>query len=191
MVVGIHGRQGFLRVRSQTDNPQRFTAGKVVYAQGLPYTIQQARTTLRGILLKLEDVDSDSQARALLRAELEVPEEDVPPAPEDTYYHFQLLEARVYAASGAYLGQVAEVLNTGSNDVYVVVDGDQELLVPALGDVVVEVDLETKRLTVDLPEGLEPRSLAPSPPARPKRPARRPRRRRPPVGTPGAPTERP
>ena len=190
MVVGIHGRLGLLRVRSQTDNPQRFTAGKVVYAQGRPYTIQQARMTPQSILLKLEDIDSDSQARALLSATLEVPEEDVPPAPADTYYHFQLLETQVYTTSGAYLGQVAEVLNTGSNDVYVVVDGDQELLVPALGDVVVEVDLQAKRLTVDLPEGLEPRSLTP-PPARPKRPARRPRRRRPSSGTQAAPPEQP
>ena len=60
----------------------------------------------------------------------------------------------VWTSEGEYLGVVEDILSTGSNDVYVARGGDKEVLIPALGDVVVEVDTDRGRMTVDLPEGL-------------------------------------
>ena len=60
----------------------------------------------------------------------------------------------VWTSEGEYLGAVEDILSTGSNDVYVVRLGDKEVLVPALGDVVVDVDVERGRMTVDMLEGL-------------------------------------
>jgi 16S rRNA processing protein RimM len=178
MVLGVHGHHGQLRVRPMTDNPDRYLPGKVVYLQGQPYTVSETKHAGQNLLVKLEGVDSADEARLMLHLALEVPEAEVPEPPDGTYYHFQVLDLDVYDRSGAHLGRLAEVLQTGSNDVYVVIDGEQELLVPAIADVVVTVDLERHRMTVDLPEGLESRHVAPPAPARSKK-RRRQRKRGP------------
>ena len=80
----------------------------------------------------------------------------------------------VVTPGGQALGVLREVLVTGANDVYVVVTDGSELLVPALADVVVAVDVDARRMTVDVPPGLEPRALQPAKPAPPRRRRRRP-----------------
>ena len=60
----------------------------------------------------------------------------------------------VHNVSGAYLGQLAQILNTGANDIYVVENMSQELLVPAIGSVIISVDLNDNQIIIDLPEGL-------------------------------------
>jgi 16S rRNA processing protein RimM len=163
-------------VEPETDNPARFLPGKVVYLKGRPYTINESRRTSQGLLLELDGL-GDGEARQLTHEPVEVPAQDVPPAPEGTYYHFQILDLEVFDLTGTYLGKVTEVLSTGANDVYVVTTGDQELLVPAMQDVIVSVDMERRRMAVNLPPGLEPRPVhAPR-----KRPA--PKRRRSPPRT--------
>lgn len=175
-MLGPHGRFGELRVRPLTDNPERFRPGSVMYLRAQRYTVESARAAGHNLLVKLQGVDSLAAAKPLTGGSLEVPESDVPPPPEGTYYYFQVLDLDVFDGNGEHLGQVAEVLSTGSNDVYIVRSegaSAHELLVPAIEDVVVSVDLEKRRMTVELPEGLEPRPLA-------ERPARgKPRPRRP------------
>ena len=76
------------------------------------------------------------------------------PLSPGSYYHFQILDMEVWTLSGELLGAVTDILSTGSNDVYVVSKGGSETLLPAIQDVVLDVDLEKGRITVDLPEGL-------------------------------------
>lgn len=179
-VIGVHGYGGRLRVKPETDNPVRFLPGKVVYLKGKPYTIHESRRMGQGLLLELDGL-GDDEARRLTHEPLEVPTEDVPPAPEGAYYHFQILDLEVFDLAGTHLGKITEVLSTGANDVYVVTTDDHELLVPAMQDVVVSVDMERRRMAVDLPPGLEPRPVhGPR-----KRPAPK-RRRLPPRTQPGA-----
>ena len=105
--------------------------------------------------MKLDLVKDRSHAETLHGLLLTVPREYVESLPEGSYYHFQLLDLRVYNREGEYLGKIKEILSTGSNDVYVVgVEGRRDLLVPALEDVVREVDLDEGRMVVLLPEGL-------------------------------------
>ena len=94
------------------------------------------------------------QAAGLQGAVVEVPEREVSPLQEGCYYYFQIIDLQVYTTQGEWLGTVRDVLSTGANDVYVVQGGEREVLIPALDDVVVEVDVERRRMTVDLPEGL-------------------------------------
>ena len=105
-------------------------------------------------LVKLDGVQTREEAAGLKGAMLEVPLEEAPALTADTYYHFQILDMEVWTAQGEYMGSIQDILTTGSNDVYVARDGDREVLIPALGDVVVDVDTENGRMTVDLPEGL-------------------------------------
>ena len=78
----------------------------------------------------------------------------LPALEEGTYYWSDLIGLDVHATDGRFLGKIASIFRTGSNDVYVTRDEDRETLIPALVSVVKSVDLETGRMTVDLPEGL-------------------------------------
>ncbi len=173
VVAGAHGLWGRLRILPVTDNPARFQPGGVVHISETPHTVESVDTAGQYLLVKLAGLDSDRRAHELAGAVVEVPASDVPPAPDGAYYHFQLLEAEVYDTVGAYLGRLEEVLSTGANDVYIVRNEGMELLVPAMADVVVSVDVAAARITVDLPPGLEPQPL----PGRKPSP-RGPRRRR-------------
>ena len=173
VVAGVHGREGRLRIRPITDNPARYRPGSVVHISGTPHTVESVATAGQYLLVKLAGLESAQQAHELANAVVEVPAGEVPPAPDGAYYHFQLLEAEVHDTAGAYLGRLVEGLSTGANDVYIVRNESTELLVPAMADVVVSVDVAAGRVTVDLPPGLEPQPLS----AR-KLASRRPRRRR-------------
>jgi len=73
---------------------------------------------------------------------------------EGIYYWFDLIGIKVYTTEEKYLGRIESIVETGSNDVYVVKHGEKEVLIPALESVVLDIDLEHKRMRVDLPEGL-------------------------------------
>jgi len=82
-----------------------------------------------------------------------VPEDDLPPLPDGRYYIYQLEGLTVWEKEICY-GKLTEVMQPGSNDVYVVSDGKREILVPALKTVIKSVDLDSNRMEVELPAGL-------------------------------------
>ena len=93
-----------------------------------------------------------AQPRAGLR--LRGPQSEGPPPQEGGYVHYQRIGLRVRTVDGEDLGEIAEILETGSNDVYVVAGGAGEILVPALSKVVRQIDIPAGLMVVDLPEGL-------------------------------------
>ena len=85
---------------------------------------------------------------------LEIYSEDFQPLPEGEYYWFQIEGLQVFDEEGRYYGTVNEIIVTGSNDVYVVQDGDKELLLPMIDSVVKSIDLEENKLIFHIIEGL-------------------------------------
>ena len=84
-----------------------------------------------------------------------VPETDLNPLPEGTFYHFQLVDIEVYTDEDEHLGQIAEIIETPGNDVYIVrKTNERDLLLPAIEDVILDVDVESSRMTVHLLPGL-------------------------------------
>jgi 16S rRNA processing protein RimM len=83
-----------------------------------------------------------------------VAEETTPPLPEGEFFHFQLLGLRVVSLQGEELGRITEIIQTGSNDVYLVSDDKDEVLIPALAQVVRKVDLQAGVMVVELIDGL-------------------------------------
>jgi 16S rRNA processing protein RimM len=154
IVVGPWGATGEVRIKVQTDNPLRFSPGSQLLANGRTLQVRTCRWHQGFALVRFTDVETSQDAILLQGAQLEVPLEEVPPLSPDSYYHFQVLDMEVWTSQGEHLGTVADILSTGSNDVYVVRLGQKEVLVPALTDVIVELDVATGRMTVDLPEGL-------------------------------------
>ncbi len=150
-VVSVRGVHGELVVEPLTDFADRFAPGSRLWLQGRPLDVERSSTRRGQVLLALGGIENRDQAEALRGALLEVPESELRELEPGTYYRFQLIGMAVFDPAGHRLGTLADILPTGSNDVYVVRDGDRELLVPALDDVVLEVDVAGGRMVVDLP----------------------------------------
>ncbi|MDR5710211.1 MAG: ribosome maturation factor RimM [Armatimonadota bacterium] len=152
-----HGLRGEVRVLPDTDLPDRFQALRRVLVAGsegeVPYEVESVRPHGRFFLVKLRGVESREAAEALRDGELCIPEEEASPLPEGTYYVADILGLEVRTTEGEVLGRVREVLRTGANDVYVVA-GEREILLPAIEDVIQEVNLGSRYMVVRLLPGL-------------------------------------
>jgi 16S rRNA processing protein RimM len=114
--------------------------------------VERSRSVKNGLVVKLDAADDRTAAESLRQKHLTIPASEVAPLPESAYYHFQIIDMGVWTDEGKFLGDVKEIISTGSNDVYVVKDDQRtETLVPALVDVVLNVDLERNRMTVRMP----------------------------------------
>ena len=167
-ILGPHGRDGGLRVKATSDVPGRFDVGASLSASRdgitvLPgddqtYQIVMSRPVLhrrnKELLLWFKGVRDREQAQRLAGLWLCVDQSEVPSAQEGEYFHYQLIGLRVKTVAGEDLGELSEILETGSNDVYVVTGPDGEILVPALSKVVSQIDIAAGLMVVDLPEGL-------------------------------------
>ena len=152
-VLAPHGIRGEVKVESLTDFPERFAPGSRLWLRGRPATVEAGRWQGRTLFLKLEGVDDRETAESLRGADLQAP---APTALEEgRYYQHEIIGLEVRDKHGAELGRVAEIISTGSNDVYVVRGRRGELLLPAIEDVVVAVDLARGQIVVELMEGLD------------------------------------
>lgn len=154
-VLSAHGHSGQVRVMVLSDVGHRFHVGQTLYLRGTPYPItSSAPSPPAQVILRLDGINTFSAAQALMGEQITVPENAAPPLPEGEYYHFQLLGINVFTEDGEYLGQISEILETGSNDVYVVSGTSPDLLVPALADVIITTDVNAGSMVVSLPDGL-------------------------------------
>jgi 16S rRNA processing protein RimM len=105
-------------------------------------------------IVKFKDCKSIEEAQVLVGRSLEIYSEDFQPLPEGEYYWFQIEGLQVFDEEGRYYGTVNEIIVTGSNDVYVVQDGNKELLLPMIDSVVKSIDLKENKLIFHIIEGL-------------------------------------
>ncbi len=172
IILGAHGSDGRVRVQPETDNPQRFRRGARLIAQDRELHVERVQQTPGGLLLvRFMEFASRSDAAALHGETLCVLTGESPEAPPDAYYHYQLVDMEVVDEAGGRLGMLTEIISTGANDVYVVTGDSAELLLPAVGDVILKVDVDANHMTVAVPDGLVWREL------HPRREKPRPRRR--------------
>ena len=154
------GNKGEVYVVPLTDDPRRFDRLRRIFilARGAPpqqRVIEKVWYHQRGgVILKLADCNCISQAKTLIGAQLAIKREQVVELPQDSYFYFQLIGLKTFTCEGKYLGRLTEIFPTGSNDVYVIKNGGREYLLPALKQVVRQVDLERKKIIVQPPEGL-------------------------------------
>ena len=124
---------------------------------GSPQTQWQIES-LRGfgakLIIKLKGCGSIDKAKELAGRTLSAPREDFKKLPEGEYYRFDIVGLDVYDETGRGYGKVTEVIVTGSNDVYVVSDGNKEILLPMIDQVVKKINLAEQKLTFHIVEGL-------------------------------------
>jgi len=153
-ILTTWGVKGKLKVKLETDFPQRFTPGSKVYINRQPMTIDSAEWHGDKLVFKLNTIDSIEDARKLRGKAIEIHRNQVHPLPEGQYYHFQLIGLEVWTTQGELLGSITEIITTGSNDNYVVRGAKGEILIPAIEDVVKSIDLDKGCLVIEPIEGL-------------------------------------
>jgi 16S rRNA processing protein RimM len=155
-VANPRGVRGELRVDIETEDPERFYHLRKVFLgeQLAPFEVQKARLHEGQALLQLKGIEDREAAEQWHGALVYVALADAIPLEENEYFHYQIRGLQVITVDGEVLGRVTDIITTGANDVYVV-QGDQgEILLPAIADVIVEVNLEAGTLRVQLLEGL-------------------------------------
>lgn len=151
-VLAPFGLEGELKVQSLTDNPKRFALKSKLWAGQQPVSVASSREAGGHLYLKFKGFPDRDSVDKFRHAMLQVPEEALEPLPEGEYYRFQLLGLEVVTADGTPLGTLIEIIETGANDVYRVHPGEgPDILLPALDDVIIAVDLAARRMTVDPP----------------------------------------
>ena len=118
------------------------------------FPVVSAKAHGKRVILTLKPFDNINQVLHLVGRELYAEREALPDLPSDEFYWSDLLGLEVVTEEGEALGELVDIIETGSNDVYVVRLDGREVLIPALEDVVLSVDLGANRMTVSLPEGL-------------------------------------
>ena len=158
-IVGIHGLKGTNKLRSYAESLSVFSPGRSILVRDLrgreaSYEIHWVKPHTGNPLVSFKGIANRDQAKTLIGAELFIPQSELPELDEDTYYWYDLIGIEVVTMTGESLGRIESIIETGSNDVYIVKSNEKEVLIPALESVVLEIDLEHKRMQVDLPEGL-------------------------------------
>jgi 16S rRNA processing protein RimM len=156
VVTGVHGLRGDVSIQNRSDNADRWTPGGTVLREGgAALTIEASRHHGRRLIVKFAGIADRSAAEALRGAVLVVPESSLPPLAEGEWWAYQLEGCEVRTVSGRVLGIVREVIPNPANDLWVAVDEEgNETLVPALADLLVDVDVVARTIVVNDVPGL-------------------------------------
>ena len=118
-------------------------------------TIEEVKYAKNLVLLKIKGIDNINDAEIYKNCYIKIDRIDAVELPEDSYFIIDLIGIKVYTDEGEALGDVIDVFPTGANDVYVVKNElGKQVLLPAIGDVIKNVDIQNKKMIVHLIEGL-------------------------------------
>jgi 16S rRNA processing protein RimM len=155
-ITRAHGVRGEVAVLVLSEVEDRFDPGAELLAEGRgPLEIESRRHDRGRLLVKFSGVDDREAAQLLSGVYLVVPRASSPELPEGSYWPYELEGCEVSTEAGRPLGTIVDVIHTQANDVWVTraaVDPDREVLIPALRDVVVSVDVRARQVVVrDVP----------------------------------------
>jgi 16S rRNA processing protein RimM len=119
------------------------------------YRVEYVRVNTHTAIIKLGGINDRTQAEFLRDRILLVREDQIPKPAAGEYFIKDLLGMQVQTQQGESLGILTDVLELPAHDVYQIHNGQQELLIPAISSVVLEIDLNLRRIIVNLPEGLQ------------------------------------
>ena len=158
-IVNTNGLKGLLKVKPLTDDITRFEELETIYiqihSQLVEKKIEKVRYVKNMVLLKLEGIDDINEAEKYRNLYIKINRKDIKELPENSYLIVDMLKCEVYTEENELLGKMIDVLQTGSNDVYVVKnENGKEILLPAIKDIVKKIDIQNKKIIVKLMEGL-------------------------------------
>ena len=162
LAVGLlrrpHGVRGEIMLEIQTEHPDQFKVGASFYVgeERISFTIASVRTHNKGFLLSFEGINDRDEVGLLRNHYVYANIADLPPLPEGEYYDYQLIGLTVIEEeTGETLGELKEIIKTGANDVYLVTsESGTEILLPVIPDVILDIDLAERQMSVYLLPGL-------------------------------------
>ena len=157
-IVNTQGIKGDMRVVPTTDDIHRFELLEFVYIDknGIinKYEVDNIRYHKQFVLLKIKGIDDMTAAEKFKNSEVKITKDMALPLEENEYYIGDLYSMNVITDEEEYLGTIEDIIFTGANDVYVVRNNENEILIPAIKQCILNVDIENKKMTVKLLEGL-------------------------------------
>ena len=158
-IIGTHGIKGQLKIRSYSGNVESLHSARTVVLKSVDGTLREFmlksfNANSGKFIIGLQDFDDIDQAKLLMGSELCIKRGNLPKLTDDEYYWSDLIGLQVITDSGTLLGTIADIFETGSSDIYVVRDNSREYLIPAIADVVKQVDLAGGKIIITPLEGL-------------------------------------
>lgn len=159
VITSTHGVRGEVKVFPTTDDPARFKKLKQVILddgkQQIDLEIASVKFFKNMVILKFKGIDNINDVEKYRRATLLVTRENAVPLAEKEYFIADLIGLSAVSDEGEELGTITDVLQTGANDVYVVTTPQkEEILVPAIRECILAVDLDARRMQIHLLPGL-------------------------------------
>ena len=158
-IVNTFGIKGMVKVKPFTDNIERFSNLEKIYIKNksgqTEYKIQKVKYHKNMVLVKFEGIENPEQADLLRNSYLIVDRETEEPLEAGRYYIVDMIGLDVFTDDNEYLGKLEDIYNTGSNDIYVVKNElGKQVLLPAIEDVIKNIDMDNKKVIVHLIPGL-------------------------------------
>ena len=158
-VIRPHGLEGLLRIRSYAQSEESFLkAGTIFLKSDLGETHEHQVVSIKPhkhiFLMRLKGLSSLEEAERLRGSEILIRKDSLMRENDEEFFFYELIGLCVYLDRGKYIGTIEDIIPTGGNDIYVVREGEREVLIPAIHEVVEEIDLENKKMVVSEMEGL-------------------------------------
>lgn len=159
VITSTHGIRGEVKVFPTTDDATRFEELKNVILdtgkEQIPLEIQSVKYFKQFVILKFKGIDNINDIEKYRKMPLLIERKDAVQLEEDEYFIADIIGMKVFTEDGKYFGILKDVMETGANDVYIV-DSEEhgEVLIPAIHDCILEVDMPEDKMTIHLMEGL-------------------------------------
>lgn len=159
VISSTHGIRGEVKVFPTTDDSKRFKELKEVILDtgkdSIPLEIEHVKFFKQMVILKFKGIDDINDIEKYRGKDLLITRENAVPLEENEYFIYDLIGSEVVTEEGAKLGILDEILSTGANDVYVVKsENKKEILIPSIKECILDINLEEKKITVHLMDGL-------------------------------------
>lgn len=159
VITDTHGIKGEVKVFPTTDDVNRFDYLKKAYIDSkeglIPVKVNSVKYFKQYVIIKFKGINDINDIEKYKKSPLLVTREDAVPLEEGQYYITDIIGINVYTDDGVNIGTLKEVLQTGANDVYIVRNSEnKEILIPAIKQCILDIDLEKKEMKVHLLDGL-------------------------------------
>ena len=159
VISSTHGVRGEVKVFPTTDDVTRFRQLKKVYLdtgrEMLPLEMQNVKFFKQFAILKFKGIDNINDIEKYRGKSLMIDREDAVDLDEDEYFIADMIGMKVCTEDGSEFGTLKDVMETGANDVYIIDSLEHgEVLIPAIRECILDVDMDEERMTIHLMEGL-------------------------------------
>lgn len=158
-ISGTHHLQGALKAASVLEDTEVLNGAKVIVENSIGtqkiFTVSRAeRINEKMLIIEFEEITSVNEAKKLLESKIYVRREQLGNISEDEFYLVDLIDMNVVTVEGENIGKITDVFSTAAHDIYVVNEGENEIMIPAVDEFVQEVNFEKRVVTVKLIEGM-------------------------------------